>query len=83
MDESYSPSFRRLLFRLRPKSFSVLSTAYLPSDELKGGDSFYDEILRRNIKLWKWSKSQDNSRDSMDSVFEEEMAALLEAEIER
>ncbi|KAK6170301.1 hypothetical protein SNE40_018722 [Patella caerulea] len=78
-DESTS-SLRSLKHyeRLRTRSVSLIATVPIDCSELAGGNASYDQILQRNIRLWKWSQSQDR-----DSVFEEETFVISESDAER
>ncbi|XP_067675670.1 uncharacterized protein [Haliotis asinina] len=75
--EDSTSSLRLLKQKFRPRSFSFVSAVSFPVDGLTGGDSTYNEILKRNIRLWKWSQAQD------DHVFEEEAPSQVDTEAER
>lgn len=71
MDQSWPPNFSRVQLRHRPHSVSILTSSRSygmdnSQERIEGSDKSYEEILQRNIRLWKGRQSVHTSDDEED-----------------
>lgn len=73
MDQSWPPNFSRVPLRHRPHSVSILTSSRSygmdnSQERTEGNDKSYEEILQRNVRLWKGRKSVHISDDDGDGA---------------